>query len=301
MGFEQVACGFCGSQVYTTLFEIHESPDERQPLAWRGTSSIPVVQCRRCGLVFLNPRYDDERLSALYQDPQMFTGTIDPEGRRRNIAAERQIRVARFKDDVDALKRIRSHGRLLDVGCGLGFFLEALGDKYEASGLEWSHPAVEMMKGLSFTIIEERFPRHPFGKSEFDIVALNNVLDHLPDPLGSLYAIHELLKLGGVVMLSLVNIDSVVARVYGAGFRLLGVNHLYYFTPLTIKRFLEKSGFRLLKIEYPYFGTEFAKPLEHTKKILADWWAMRVSRKKETRLSPPFYGSMMRVFATRMN
>ncbi|MBI5032986.1 MAG: class I SAM-dependent methyltransferase [Chloroflexi bacterium] len=299
MGFEHVVCNFCKSNDQWVLFNIHESPDERQPPAWRGSASIPVVRCKQCGLVFLNPRYDDARLTALYQDPQMFIGTIDPEGRSRSIAAERPQRVARFKGDVDSLRRMRSSGRLLDIGCGLGFFLQALGNDYDAIGLEWSHPVVEMMRDLPLRVVEERFPHHPFKAGEFDIVTMHNILDHLPNPLSALHAACDLLKPGGLLMLSLVNFDSIAAKVYGAGFRLLGPNHLYYFTPTTLRRYFDRTGFRLIKIEYPYFGTEFAKPIEHTQKILNDWWAMRVMGKNETRLSPPFYGNMMRVYASR--
>ncbi len=299
MGFEHVPCNFCQSERHRVLFEIHESPDERQPPAWRGTAAIPVVRCDECRLVFLNPRYDDVRLTALYQDPQMFIGTIDPEGRSRNIAAERPQRVARFKADADSLRRVRPHGRLLDVGCGLGFFLQALGGDYDAVGLEWSHPVVEMMRDLPLRVVEDRFPHHPFESSESDIITFHNMLDHLPDPLGALRAAHDLLKPGGLLMLSLANFGGIAARVYGAGFRLLGPNHLYYFTPSTLRPYLDRTGFRLLKIEYPYFGTEFAKPIEHTRKIVADWWAMRVAKKNDQRLSPPFYGNMMRVFAAR--
>ncbi len=99
-------------------------------------------------------------------------------------------------------------------------------------------------------------------------------------------------------MLSLVNFDRIAARVYGAGFRLLGPNHLYY-TPSTLHRYLERTDFRLLKIEYPYFGTEFARPAVHTRRIIADWWTLHVLNRHEARLSPPYYGNMMRVFTIR--
>jgi SAM-dependent methyltransferase len=295
VGFERVPCNACGSQRQRVLFDIHESPDERQPPAWRGTAAIPVVTCEACGLSFLNPRYDDERLAALYQDPQMFIGTVDPEGRARSIASERSLRVTRFRADVDALRRRCAPGRLLDVGCGLGFFLEALGADFNAVGLEWSRPVVEMMKGLPLTVVEGRYPRHPFSAGEFDIVSFQNVLDHLPNPLEGLRTARLLLKTRGLLALSLVNFGGLAARVYGPGFRLLGPNHLYYFTPRTIRSLLERSGFDSVEIEYPYFGTEFAKPFEHTVRIARDWWAIAMAG--ATRLSPPFYGNMMRVFA----
>jgi hypothetical protein len=78
---------------------------------------------------------------------------------------------------------------------------------------------------------------------------------------------------------------------------LLGPNHLYYFTVSSLQCYLDQAGFHLLKIEYPYFGTEFAKPVEHILKIIRDLWALRILGKKEKRLSPPFYGNVMRVFA----
>ncbi|KAF0146426.1 MAG: type 12 methyltransferase [Nitrospirae bacterium] len=299
MGFEHVLCNFCNAEDHTVLFEIFESPDERQPPAWRGSSAIPVVRCNHCGLVFLNPRYDDERLTALYQDPQMFKGTIDPEGNSRSIANERSLRVSRFQHEVSALHRIRKKGRLLDVGCGLGFFLEALGDDYDAMGIEWSHPVTEMLKNSPLRVFEDRFPHNPFGKGEFDIVTLHSVLDHLPDPMGALYAVRDLLRINGLIMLSLVNFNSIASKIYREGFRLLGPNHLYYFTPTLIQRYLTRAGFHVLKIEYPYFGTEFADPVRHTIKIITDFWALHMVRQKKVRISPPFYGSMMRIFALR--
>jgi SAM-dependent methyltransferase len=296
MGFECVCCDGCGASDAYVRFEIHESPDERQPLAWRGTASIPLVTCNQCGLSYLNPRYDDERLEALYQDPRMFVGTIDPEGRSRSIVAERALRVARCQDDVRALKHRAIGGTLLDVGCGLGFYLEALGQDFNAVGLEWSRPVVEMARDLPLTVHEARFPEHPFHAGAFDIVSLQNVLDHLPNPLEALQAARALLKRNGLLALSLVNFGSLAARVYGPGFRLLGPNHLYYFTPRTLSAALDRSGFGSVQIEYPYFGTEFARPLEHAMRIVRDWWSIQASL-ESTRLSPPFYGNMMRVFA----
>ena len=297
MGFETVACDYCASRSHIRLFDIHESPDVRQPVAWRGTAAIPVVRCQQCGLVFLNPRYDDAHLTALYQDPQTFISTIDPEGKRRSISTERAQRVARFYTDVIALQKKRLSGRLLDVGCGLGFFLEAIGEKYNATGLEWSHPAIEMSGGLQLNIVEDRFPSHPFANGEFDIVTFHNTLDHLPAPIGSLQVAHNLLKKGGLLMLTLVNFNSIAARVYGPGYRLLGVNHLYYFTPATLKNAFKRVGFHLENIEYPYFGSDVSHPVEHTRKIISDWLSSKFLRRKEVRTSPPFYGNMMRVFA----
>lgn len=300
---EHVKCNFCRSDQHRVIATIRESEDPRQPPAWRGHAEIPVVRCKRCSLVFLNPRYDDARLAALYQDPQMFIGTIDPEGRSRSIVAERSQRVARFKGDVEALERHSKQGRLLDIGCGLGFFLEALGPAWEPVGLEWSGPVVKMVaETTSLRVEEDRFPSHPFPSGSFDVVSMHNLLDHLPDPIGGLRAANQLLKAGGLLMLSLVNSDSMCARVYKSGYRLLGPNHLYYFSPRTIRSFLFETGFEEVSVEFPYFGTEFFKPA-HAVRIGRDAFRLlvwnRLARRSEVLLSPPFYGNIMRVFARR--
>src|SRR5579864_2149035 len=99
-GFESVPCNLCGSEDAAPLFEIREYSDARQPKSWRGDASIPVVRCPVCGLVFLNPRYNAQKLNAMYQDPDMFRQTTDPDGRSRHMANEREERVAAFKSDV---------------------------------------------------------------------------------------------------------------------------------------------------------------------------------------------------------
>jgi SAM-dependent methyltransferase len=296
-GFETVSCELCGSNEFEALFNIRESSEQRLPPSWRGNSPIPLVKCNTCDLVFLNPRYAQDRLKALYQDPLVYQQSIDPEGRTRHIAAERVERVAQFRQEVKALSRFRHKGRLLDIGCGLGFFLEALGKDYDTFGLEWSHAAVDMARGQHPTVVEYQFPGHPFSKNEFDIVTFHNTLDHLPHPLEALRVTRQLLKADGLLMLTGSNFDSLAAKIYREGFRLLAPNHLYYFTATTLKRILTLSGFRLLRIEYPYFGTSFARPIRDAGILLKDWVAFNLLRKQETRISPPFYGNVMRVFA----
>ena len=297
--FERVACNYCGSWDHSFLFEISESSDERQPPAWRGTARIPVVRCRQCGLVFLNPRYSEKKLYDLYQDAGMFTSTVDPEGNSRSIIGERAKRVAAFQDEVRALRKFVSRGRLLDIGCGLGFFLETAAACYEVTGLEWSHPTVKLASGMPFHVVEAHYPEHPFSENHFDAVTFYNVLDHLPDPRAALQTAYGLLKPGGVLAAVVINFGSIASQIYGPRFRLLGPNHLYYFTPATLGRYLTETGFRVLQVQFPYFGMKLAKPIRHFMNIVRDWCALRWSNKNDHRVSPPFYGNIMRVFAVR--
>jgi membrane-associated phospholipid phosphatase len=100
-------------------------------------------------------------------------------------------------------------------------------------------------------------------------------------------------------MISVPNFGGLSAKVYGPGFRLLAPNHLYYFTKKTLKKYLIKSGFQLLRIEYPYWGTDYSMPLRHAAVIALDWLILLARGKSAVRLSPPFFGNVMRVLAKR--
>lgn len=296
-GFETVACPMCGPRGEKILFEIVESNDPRQPRTWRGSARIPVVRCQVCGLVFLNPRYDEGRLHAIYQDPKIFSETVDPDGRRRNISSERVRRVKAFEAEVRALRKVCGGGRILDVGCGLGFFLEAAMPFFDGVGLDWSKVAVEEANRRGIRVVESRFPDHPFSTGMFDLVTLFSTLDHLSNPLSALRQVFTLLKKNGWLVLTVPNIASLSAILFRKDFRLLSPNHFYYFSPKTIRRILHASGFRVVKIEFPYFGTEHARPFFHGLQLFAGSVLNAVLRPKKGWPSPPFYGNVMRVWA----
>ena len=141
-----------------------------------------------------------------------------------------------------------------------------------------------------------------FQPEFFDAITMYQVLDHLPDPLGSLRLAHRLLRPGGVAAMLLVNIESFCARVFGAGYRLLAPNHLYYFSPRTITAALAQAGFRVLRIDYPYFDTPYCNARELKTLLVRTFQALvwsRLTGSGEPVLSPPFYGNMMVVFAAK--
>jgi len=88
-----------------------------------------------------------------------------------------------------------------------------------------------------------------FDEAFFDIIMLNHVLEHLYNPLQTLMEARRILKRGGILVIQTQNIDSYQFRIFGK--RWLGLSlpqHLYKFTPQTIRFTLEKVGFNLSKI-----------------------------------------------------
>ncbi|MGA2648134.1 MAG: class I SAM-dependent methyltransferase [Candidatus Sulfotelmatobacter sp.] len=108
-----------------------------------------------------------------------------------------------MKEEVSRLGPGRK-AKALEIGCGDGFFsghLARLG--CEVTGIDLSPAAIDLARKscaeASFAIHDLTKPL-PFDESTMDLVWCSEVLEHLFSPLGALYEIHRLLKLGGVLL-----------------------------------------------------------------------------------------------------
>ena len=152
---------------------------------------------------------------------------------------------------LDLIARRRSPGRLLDVGCGTGQLLcvarshghEVHGIEYSAfaSGFARDHNGLDVVTG---TVAEGSPSLH----GPFDVITINHVLEHLPNPRADLRILRDLLAPGGLLVVGVPN--------YASAFRvalryrwpsLLPSEHLWHFTPSGLTSLLHQSG--LPKVE----------------------------------------------------
>jgi SAM-dependent methyltransferase len=171
----------------------------------------------------------------------------------------------------DFFKRflISRSGRLLDMGCGLGFFLKAMAPhtNWEGYGCEISMAAVRYARetlGLT-NVICGRLEDVDLPKSSFDIITLWDVIDHIPRPDPLLKRCHALLMEGGICFMRIPNIFVQLPR---ARLKKLlrgmrpGVNHLqpnhhaHYYSMSSIRRLLERNGFARVEFAHlhPFQG-----------------------------------------------
>lgn len=216
----------------------------------------PLVQCRRCGLVYVGERREDFAFSR-----------FDPERSRR--LAERVRALALVDEEVEAreapirervmqerlqwVRRFVASGRLLEIGCADGAFLAlAARAGFHAHGVEpdpttsaraRQHTGIHVFPG---TLADAQYPA-----ASFDVVVLFHVLEHLDSPRRALQEIHRVLRPGGVVVLETPNIASVWFRLFGRRWRQFIPDHYYFFSPATLTRLLEENGFRVLALTHP--------------------------------------------------
>jgi len=243
-----IDCRLCGARTRLLLYEIPDVLDERK--AW------PVWRCVRCSLVFLSPQPDQQALERYYgpeyygRENRRFGGPLE--------AFEVWCRRLRAQD----IARLRSPGRILDVGCGRGVMLSYLRDfGWQAIGTEASDLAARHARErLGLEVHVAGLPDLPFPKGHFDVISFYHTLEHLPDPRSALKAAHTLLRPGGALVVAVPNIDSLEAALAGPSWFHLDVpRHTFHFSTRTLGRLLEDLGFhtRRLKrfsLEYGPYG-----------------------------------------------
>lgn len=148
-------------------------------------------------------------------------------------------------------------GKILDVGCGLGFFLQAVQGVagWEAYGYEISEPAANYAsKVLRLNnVFNGRVEDNGFEKGSFDIVTLFDVIEHLPDPKSMLGSIRPLLAEDGMLFIHTPNagVQLLKARLKRAlhrgirpkGHYLEASDHVNIYTPGSLSQLLSGQGF----------------------------------------------------------
>lgn len=163
-------------------------------------------------------------------------------------------------------------GRLLDVGCATGAFLQlAQQNGWEVAGTEYSQYAAAFAKNLLKTDI---FCGHladaKFEEASFDVVTFWHVLEHVNDPMGYLREAYRVLKPSGLLVIAVPNVnDHIMQIVYrivkGRRFKLFSREdrevHLFHFSADTLRRYLQKTGFHCLGISPDYGITNLSKKM----------------------------------------
>ncbi len=154
------------------------------------------------------------------------------------------------KNRLDELKKIKPHGRILELGSAMGFFVsEALNYGYEASGIEISAYASSYAKRkLDVDVRCASVEEYDYIEDEYDIICAWYVLEHLPTLMSLLDKLYLSLKKGGVLAFSMPNSYGITGRKkkdYYA--RVVPLDHYYEFSPKSITKLMKKKGFKHVK------------------------------------------------------
>jgi len=208
---------------------------------------------------------------------------LDPDGKERNLVGEWEDEARRTKYLLDVIKILKP-GRLLDVGCGPGFFLSTVGDEWDKYGIDISKKALEYCSKYAKTIHTNFLDA--FEENKFDVVVMNHVIEHLEKPVKYIEEAKKILVNDGILMIATPDFDSACARHFGLNFRMLSdKGHISLFTSASLIKLLEDKGFEMIHVRYPFFETEYFNK-ENLDRLF-----------DTTKVSPPFYGNHMVAYA----
>ena len=221
-------------------------PSEHHSRRFKKKDSYTYRKCHHCGLVFLDtdtlPQHSfyEDSLETIHHNssrhaieywsiPQYF---LKYQELFNHFFSERldQLRSAGYQD-----------GKLLDIGCGYGFFVHYCAEQgIEAEGLdtaaaqvewaqqEWNLPIVQ-------SSLEDFQPHH-----QYDAIVLADVLEHFWDPLKILQKIHTLMPTNGILA---IQVPNLLGLKLPWGHRWGVPHHLWQFNHKTLRKLIERAGF----------------------------------------------------------
>jgi 2-polyprenyl-3-methyl-5-hydroxy-6-metoxy-1,4-benzoquinol methylase len=204
-----------------------------------------VYRCSQCGLGFLDPRPDKKERDDLYRSAyfqDQYDGGLEPGSR------EMKRRLSHEDHRVRFFRGVKKRGRLLDIGCGMGYFLLTCQNYgYHVEGFDVSDDAAAYVKGrLEIPVRTGNMESLPYESGSFDIITMWHFLEHTPDPRVYLKKTWQLLKAGGLLVVDVPNYAGTDARKtweHWKGWQL--PYHLYHFTEETLCKMLSQHGFQI--------------------------------------------------------
>ena len=167
-----------------------------------------------------------------------------------------------YRSEHDRIMKVKSSGKILDVGCGIGAFLEHFSsDNWQKFGVEVSLHASETAraKGIS---IQSGDKSYDYPPNFFDVIVMRGSLQHLPDPFVTIAKCNDLLSSGGfLIFLATPNTNSPYFWRYKTLPTLTESLNFLQPSDIMIKNVLKNIGFENITVRYPYLDTPYANVL----------------------------------------
>lgn len=218
-----------------------------------------IIECLDCGLICLKNIPDPSELEQMYKQVE------DP-----LYVEEKKNRYFTFNKVMRDIQKYRSNGKLLDIGCYCGYFLDVAHEKgFDVQGVELSQWACSQARQLGHTVHNDNLSSLDLD-SHFDVITLWDVIEHFSDPSAELKEVNRLLKKDGYFFLATINAGSLFARLMGSRWPWLMDMHIFYFSTKTITKILEQEGFSVVHIKnYTHYisSNYLIKKLNHISRV----------------------------------
>lgn len=227
------ACPLCGGREFTPVCR---------------AAAHAVVRCAGCQLHLLNPQPSDAELVEIYHPHYSFFGA-EP-GAEACVSRVKQATAAHYLNLLAAAGV--SGGSLLEIGCGDGdFLLQASRRNFPATGIDYSpHSCAKAQAklGAAARIICGEISAVADRRESYDLCVACDVIEHVRQPADFLQTLHGLLRPNGRLFIVTPDLDSLAAKLLRSRWPEFKAEHMYYYTPRTLRRQLAQAGFTDIRL-----------------------------------------------------
>jgi len=164
-----------------------------------------------------------------------------------------------YRQEAKRIQERANFGNILDVGCGVGGFLQTLDDRWKKYGYEPSEFAAEKAKGRGIEMLRNL---HGVESNSMDVVIFRGTLQHMSKPVETLSQCARILRQGGLlVILATPDTDSLVYKIWGELPPLDAPRNWILFGNKYLSNILKRLGFAGIEVLHPYWETPYARPL----------------------------------------
>ena len=203
-----------------------------------------LVKCRNCSFVF------SERIPTMQELIDHYTSTYS----RADYLSP--LTVKRYHELLDKFEPYRKSNRLIDVGCGIGYFLQVAKERgWQVYGTEYTDDAVKICRDKGFNIHQGKLDPSVYEPGFFDIVTSFEVLEHINNPNEELANFNTILRQGGLVYFTTPNFNSLSRLSTQELWTVIQYpEHLCYYTRATLGNLFRRHGFRRKKFQTTGFS-----------------------------------------------
>ena len=279
-------CQICGSP-------------ERSDIAYV-VDGYPVLRCKSCGVGRVAVKGFDP---SKYYDDGYFTGKY--EHSYTDYIGSKSVLSREF---TKTLQFVRAHGpqdgRLLEVGCAYGLFLQQARCHYEVYGVEpvgaaASYCHAEGLAGVKHGFLTEQ----DFIKiGAIDVAVMLDVIEHIDNVAETVELVAKHLRKGGSFVVTTGDWSSLVARLTGPRWRLMAPPlHLWYFTPHSLETLGRRFGLEVISCSHPWKIVPLELILHQASSMLGLKTKMEMPRSLKRLGLPANMHDAMRIVFRKMN
>lgn len=237
--YSSVNCPICGncSKIIDSVKTININSDDK----------LNLRECNSCRHWWIDPMPGQQYLNHLYETSSEFVVSSGYHGREEPEESESYIYASRFLNS----SKNTSDLNYLEIGVGPGFLFNFFEKKvkncYGVDPCSWKPDKPTIFSDI------DKIP----AEIKFDIIIIQDVLEHLEDPINMLIKAKKLSNPGCILSCGFPNKDALIAKAFKGRWGMIRpVGHLHYFSSKSIKKMFEKSGWSIVK-KYSYWPAPY--------------------------------------------